>query len=66
MLVKELQSFDELLVNYMLVDERVLHKTVITDEVCRVAEQLVRVVVDIVMDCTESDGCCSLKVCCDS
>ncbi|GKF55630.1 hypothetical protein Tco_0165970, partial [Tanacetum coccineum] len=59
--VDESDVFDELLVNDMLANERVLHKIVVVDEWCRVAKQLVRAVVDTVMDCTESDGCCSLK-----
>ncbi|GJV09756.1 hypothetical protein Tco_1351297 [Tanacetum coccineum] len=53
--------FDEFLVNDMLSDERVLHKIVIVDEGYKVVEQLVRAVIDIVMDYTKNDGCCSLK-----
>ncbi|GKG23298.1 hypothetical protein Tco_0391334, partial [Tanacetum coccineum] len=56
-LVEESLRFDELLVNDMLADERVFHKIVVADEVYRVDEQLGRAVVDIVMDCTENNGC---------
>ncbi|GKC02414.1 hypothetical protein Tco_0994024 [Tanacetum coccineum] len=37
-----------------------------TDGACRVVKVLVKAIVDTVMDCTEVDGCCSMKVCGDS
>ncbi|GJX64369.1 hypothetical protein Tco_0298712 [Tanacetum coccineum] len=40
----------------MVVDELVLHMLVVVEETCRTVKQLVKAVVDIVMECTEVDN----------
>nr|GEU79259.1 hypothetical protein [Tanacetum cinerariifolium] len=46
----------------MVADERVLYKIVVVEEMSRTVKQLVKAVVDTVMDYTEVDGCCSIKL----
>nr|GEV24141.1 hypothetical protein [Tanacetum cinerariifolium] len=51
---------DEQLVLSMIADELVLHIVVVMEEMCRIVEQLVKAIGDIVMDCIEVDDCCSM------
>ncbi|GJR67458.1 hypothetical protein Tco_0013523 [Tanacetum coccineum] len=54
--------FDEQLVVDMIDDERVLQKTAVVEEVNRIFKQLVKIVDDAKIDCTEFDNCCSKEV----
>ncbi|GJR15809.1 hypothetical protein Tco_0798461 [Tanacetum coccineum] len=51
--VDEPLVFDEQLVQSMIAEELVLHMVVVVEEMCRIDEQLVKVVGDTVMDYIE-------------
>ncbi|GJQ93618.1 hypothetical protein Tco_0004757 [Tanacetum coccineum] len=50
----------------MVAEEWVHHRIMVVELMSRTVEQLVRAVVENVMDCFEVDGCCSMKACGDN
>ncbi|GKD65551.1 hypothetical protein Tco_1307659, partial [Tanacetum coccineum] len=60
-MVDEPLVLDEKLVQSMIADELVLHMVMVVEEMCRIVEQLVKAVGDIVMSYTEVDDYYSME-----